>query len=136
MRLGAPGSVQFAYGLGRGAVRAVPVFGSGGFSGKGALLYFGTVFNRVIAVPMAEIGTRKGPRGTQAFVRGTPIPRKIARRKSPMVPQTMASKPWLEIPDEAEVDRQPVDPVVGDPVRQDSDKIRILGSFVPSLCVL
>ena len=30
---------------------------------------------------------------------------------------------------------KPVDPVVGDPVRQDKDKIRILGSFVPSLCV-
>ena len=27
--------------------------------------------------------------------------------------------------------RQPVDPVVGDPVRQDNDKISILGSFVP-----
>ena len=32
--------------------------------------------------------------------------------------------------------RQPVDPVVGDPVRQDSDKIWILGSFVPSPCVI
>ena len=32
--------------------------------------------------------------------------------------------------------RHPVDPVVGDPVRQDNDKMLILGSFVPSLCVL
>ena len=32
--------------------------------------------------------------------------------------------------------RGPVDPVVWDPVWQDSDKIWRLGSFVPSLCVL
>ena len=32
--------------------------------------------------------------------------------------------------------RQPVDPVVADPVRQDNDKIWIFGSFVPYLCVL
>ena len=32
--------------------------------------------------------------------------------------------------------RQPVDPVVGDPVRQDNDKIWILGSFIPSFCIL
>ena len=31
---------------------------------------------------------------------------------------------------------QPVDPVVGDPVRQDNDKIWVLGSFAPSLCVV
>ena len=32
--------------------------------------------------------------------------------------------------------RQPVDPAFGDPLRQDNDKVRMLGSFVRSLCVL
>ena len=37
-----PGSARFGYGFGGGAVRAAPVFGSGGSSREGVILCFST----------------------------------------------------------------------------------------------